>query len=341
MYIFQAFIFVLLLVFFGLPSYSQELTSLETKELSLVSTFPKEILSSKSVVISNANFPSDELENQLHKKLRSKGVDVVSYYVKEDVFMGDASIYYYALEMRKRGIQNLIILDAIKEGLHYNYKITISKFNRKRSLLNKHQEAFELESGNFEILLDRLGNAIERDPNLTRKNFLIIDQPEYANRKNLFRKKAKIILEYPTDLNYTKLAVDKYNLLPTSSANEKLINFNDNQGLANEQLANLFKTYPYKYDILDYDMKKEKELIKNGYLFVLLKAYGKESKLKKSLGYQKKEGSNSSDNEVKVYKYYFKHLRNGNLFLGTDWKTSTNKVEALKTFLEDFNQGIK
>ena len=344
MQIFYRTLIVLVLIFGTNKSFSQNLTILDSRNLEYNNNFPEHLLSGKSVVISSSLGLIPEFELKLHKKLRARGVDLVTYYRKEDIFAGDVSIFRYALEMRKRGIKNLILVDVDrKDPLSPQYKITITEFNRKRTFIEENQKAFRITGNNPTTILNNLSDAIKRDVNLNLSNFLIIDEPEYNQAKVMLKKGAKKIHEFPLDLAYTKLAVNNYDLYSKNTTRPRVKKHNEKQKLANQELAEIFAEYPYKADIINYDMKKEKQLLKDGYLFVLLKLYGKERKLKHALGYSKKEikADSSLNKNQKVYKYYFKHLRNGNLFLGTEWNTSADKVEALKLFMTNFKKSME
>ena len=160
---------------------------------------------------------------------------------------------------------------------------------------------------------------------LKKENFLINDFPEAGLTVNAIEGRRNEF--YAIDLKVDPLAVPKF-------GDEAL----------DKELEEIMKSYPFKYTLTEANLS-ESELRKQGYLFVLRFVHARAKVAKRVLGYDvtKAESAivsisypdgdqpqlrNLSVN-ADVYKYYFKHIDSGNVYLGTKWDADENWQQAI------------
>ena len=101
----------------------------------------------------------------------------------------------------------------------------------------------------------------------------------------------------------------------------------------------------------------ERELRQKGSLYVLCFVHTRGSIAKEILGYDTSKpesayvavtypegGQQQLKNipaETPVYKFYFKHIESGNVFLGTKWDADTSWQQALRNHLMAFKTELK
>ena len=123
-----------------------------------------------------------------------------------------------------------------------------------------------------------------------------------------------------------------------------------------KELGEIFTScYSFKYKLTESGIN-ERELRKQGYLYVLCLVHARGSVLRKVLGYNstKQESAYASvtfpedQSQLKniaattpVYKFYFKHIDSGNVFLGTKWDADVTWQQALRNHLMAFKAELK
>ncbi len=220
---------------------------------------------------------------------------------------------------------NLVFLRTGPDG----YRLLITAFNGRPTFIEQGQSAWSAHHADLEELLKHVYRTAANS--LVRQNFLINAQPEtglainpIAGRRSEF---------FAIDLKIDQLSVPKF-------GDEAL----------DERLAELFSNYPFKYQLTEPGMS-ERELRSKGFLYVLRFVHARGTVARQLLGYEGGEQAGgfatvtfngtepvlrNVSAEEKVFKFYFKHIESGNVFLGTKWDADAQWDQALWNHLMAF-----
>lgn len=315
----------------GAPVLAQEerLISL----LKIAETSPAELLSTKSAVLFNRSYSMDEL-NKIQKAFQQIGIDADFYIDSERLLAGVDTERAYATYITTREIKFLVLLTKGPDG----YSFYATEYNNTMQFVTQGQTAWKVTDRKLDDLLTR----IYRDSWLREKkqNFLINDIPEMdivvpiisGRRSELF----------PLDLKIDMMAVPKFD-----------------DPAVQADVDTLFKKiypYPEKYKVVQIPAD-EKELVKQGFQYALLYVRLNGKTAHEILGYDMLKtaatayGSVTYPNgtpqvktisaELPVYKFYIKHLRSGNVFLGTKWDADETLIQALKNHIMGYRTELK
>ncbi len=313
------------LLLLSVSCFGQDLPALQFSE-----SAPADLLATRSAVLYSSDVSLTEL-TEFQQGFQQIGIDAVVYFEMEKVFSGKDPARMYADYLNTRQIKYLVLLQ--KQNSEYQFVATL--FNGKPAFVEPSQAAWRVKGMKIYDMLQQ----IYRDSWLVQKkqNYLINDIPEMPGGLNMITgRRAEF---FALDLKVDNLAVPK-------TGDEAI----------DRELEQLFAAhYPYKYKLVEatYD---EKELRKLGFHYVLtyVKTSGRASR--ELLGYDmtKTESAYASvtwpngSSQVKtiaadkpVYKFYFKHIESGNVFLGTRWDADETYMQALKNHLMGFRAELR
>jgi hypothetical protein len=286
--------------------------------LNLTGALPEKLLSTRTAVFYDYTLTEKELLTAQEYFQRS-GIDAVAYFDLDMLMASNDVTRSFGDYLLKREFANLVFIEKGDPG----YRITITSFNGKETVLDAKQAAWSVRHGNLTEALKTVYRTSASG--LKKLNLLINDQPETGltvnpilGRRNEF---------FAMDLKVDPLAVPKF-------GDEAL----------DKELEQLFKdNYTLKYKMTEPGVS-DKDLRKQGSLYVLCIVRTRGSVAKELLGYQVKAGEtalasvtypgpqqelrNIPSDQV-VYKVYFKHIDSGNVFLGTKWDADTTWQQAL------------
>lgn len=290
---------------------------------------PEKLLSTRSIVVYPSTMTDVELD-KIQKSFQETGIDAIAYYDIDLVLAGTDVRRALGFYLNKRTVNNIVFFR--KAGNEYSTLITL--YNEKTTFVEKGQSAWYAQDPDLEELLKKIYRTASNS--LTRQNFLINDHPEkelfinpIAGRRSEF---------FAIDLKVDQLAVPKF----------------DNEQV-DAKLAELFAEYPFKYQLTEAGLS-ERELRSKGFLYTLCFVHTRGSIARALLGYDVSkpvtafasvtfaEGQPRFTNipaEEMVYKFYFKHIESGNVFLGTRWDAHTEWDEALRNHLTAFKTELK
>jgi hypothetical protein len=315
---------ILFLVTFGasaqLPFNEEQFLS----RLKPGSTLPEKLLSSRSVVFYPYTMSMKELET-IQKGFQRTGIDAVAYYESDLVSTGRDASVALAAQLNKREITILIYL--VKNATGYTFYFT--PYNQRANLVEQDQAAWMIQHRALDVLLSQMYRTAANT--FQKENFLINDLPETGfgvsgidGRRNEF---------YAVDLKVDLLAVPRFGDPSMDAALEEIM-----------------KLYPYKYALTEPNLS-EAELRKQGYMYVLRFVHSRNKVVRNVLGYDTKRSqtgvvsvtyvddqqqlNNFSVNE-EVFKFYFKHIESGNVFLGTKWDADPSWQQALLNQIKGF-----
>lgn len=325
------FVFIIAL-FISINSFSQEQRLIS--QLKISETAPAELLSSKSAVLFNSAYKQDEL-NRIQGAFQQIGIDADLYFDVEKVLAGTDTERAFSAYITSREIKFLIILTKATEG----YSIYVTEYSNSMEFVKKDQIAWKLTDRKLDDLMTR----VYRDSWLREKkqNFLINDVPEMDIAVPIVSGRRSEL--FPIDLRIDMLAVPKFD-----DANIQT------------QVDTLFKKlYPYPDKVKVTPMPAdEKDLVKQGFQYVLLyvKLNGKGAH--EILGYDLQKTAATAYGSVTypgtttpvvktisadlpVYKFYIKHIRSGNIFLGTKWDADEELVQSMRNHIMGFRTELK
>jgi len=317
-------LFIFLTAEAQIPVGEKELIS----RLNAGTVLPEKLLSTRSVVFYPYNMPMKELE-MVQDYFQRTGIDAVLYMENDLLAAGRDPSVSLAEYMNAREIEHIIILQNDN-----GYGLYIAPYNNMATLFEPGQPAWYRKERTLDVLLRhlfRLANSA-----LKRDNMLINEFPELAMPVNIFRGRRSEF--FAIDLKVDPLAVPKF-------GDEAM----------DRELEEIMKAYPFKYKLTEPGMS-EAQIRQDGSYYVLRFVNARDRAAQNILGY---DGTRSQSAIVSVtypedrphlknipanamvYKFYFKHIDSGNVFLGTKWDADVTWQQALINQLKAFRAELK
>jgi len=299
-------------------------------QLDMSGGLPAKLLSTRTAVFYSYTFTPKELTDAQEYFQRS-GVDAIMHFEIDLLMSGRDITKAFSEYLIKREITNLVFLEKRES----DFRMVITLFNEKETVIDPKQPAW---SATDKVLTEILKNLYRKSANeLKRQNMLINDQPETDLTINPILGKRNEF--FAVDLKVDQLAVPK-------TGNEA----------EDKELEELFKAnYSLKYKMTEPGLS-EKDLRKQGNLYVLCVVQTRNVMAKKFLGYDmsKSESAHVSvtypngqsvlkniPSNTPVYKYYFKHIESGNVFLGPKWDADLTWQSALLNQLKGMKAELR
>ena len=218
----------------------------------------------------------------------------------------------------RREVTNLLFVEKNDS----DFRMTCTLFNGKENVVDKSQKAWSIRNAVFLEMVKMLYRQASAQP---RQNLLINPEPETGLLINPISGKRNEF--YAIDAKVDPLAVPMTGDPAVDAELEKI--FADN--------------YSLKYKLTPAGTS-EKDLRKQGLLYVICVVRTRDAIAKELLGYELKgseteftsttypdatpQAKNIPAN-TPVYKFYFKHIDSGNAFLGTKWDADETWQQAL------------
>lgn len=299
-------------------------------QLNLNGPLPEKLLSTRSAVFYQYGLTEKEL-NTAQEYFKKTGVDAVIYLEMDMLLANTDAIRAHADYLTKREIANLIFLDTDAS----QYRVIVTSYSGKETVIEKGQQAWSVQNANFTEAVKTLYRTAANS--LKKQNMLINDFPELEYAINFILGKRNDF--FAMDLKVDMLAVPK-------TGDEAI----------DAKLTEYFQAnYPLKYKLTEPGIS-DKDLRKQGYLYVVRFVYARGITVKRLLGYDltKAESAYTSvtfpagvsvlknipANE-KIFKVYFKHIDSGNVFLGTKWDADLTWEEALQNQIKGLKAEFK
>lgn len=323
-------IIVLCFVFLWVDSFSQfSLTDTQfISQLTPNAPLPEKILNSRTAVFYSHSFTKDELL-KIQAAFQKTGIDAIAYYELDKVFAGKDVSTALAEYLNKREVSNLVIFVKVQK----KFSVAITTYNTKETFVEKSQYAWTMDNPVLSDLLQSI--YLTASAGLTNENLLIIDVVEEDLPIEVIRGRRQEF--YAMDLKVDKLAVPKFG--------------NEEQ---DKKLEEIFKEYPYKYELTEPGIP-EVELRKKGFFYVLSFIHARGTITRDLLGYDVSKGETAIVSvtyptgqvqvknfpaEQPIYKFYFKHIDSGSVFLGTKWDADITWEQALRNQLRGFKKEL-
>lgn len=307
-----------------IPVGEQEMLS----RLKAGSNLPARLLSTRAVVFYPYGMTLKELE-MVQDYFQRTGIDAVIYLETDLLAAGRDPSVALAEYLNAREIKHIIIFEK-QDG----YGLHIAEYNNMATLFEEGQSAWHKKQRTLDVLLQDLFRTA--NGSLTRENMLINEFPELSMPLNLFKGRRSDF--FAIDLKVDPLAIPKF-------GDETM----------DRELEEIMKSYPYKYKLTEPGLS-EAQIRKDGSYYVLRFVYARDRAAQNLLGY---DGTRSQSAIVSVtypedkpqlknipantmvYKFYFKHIDSGNIFLGTKWDADLTWQQALINQIRAFKAELK
>lgn len=288
------------------------------EELNLQGALPEKLLSTRTAVFEHYTLTTKEVD-EIQLSFQRTGIDAIIHFDLDQLFASKDVAKAFNAYLIKREITNLVFIEKGDRG----YRITVTPFSGKETIVEPKQAAWSTSNRLLTEVLKTLYSAAANQQK--KQNLLINDSPErdakidpIVGKRNEF---------YASDLKVDPLAVPK-------TGDESI----------DRELEDIFKNnYPLKFKMTEPGVD-EKELRRQGQLYVMGFIYTRGSVAKELLGYDMTKSESAflsvtypgEQQQLKnipsntpVFKFYFKHIDSGNVFLGTKWDADITWQQAL------------
>lgn len=325
-------IFWLLLVSISLASsvvYAQADSSWVSR-LNLAGGLPPKLLATRTVVFYDYLL-TDPDQQTIQEYCQRAGIDAVAYFETDMLWASQDVTRAFAHYFEEREIENLMMVEHLDE----RFRVTITNFNKKASVVDEQQPAWSASDRVLTEVLKTMYRAAASSGQ-SKTNLLINNTPEPGQLTRVIEGKRNEF--YASDLKVDLLAVPRL-------GNPE----------ADRQLEELMKAnYPLKYQLTDPKLT-EKELRKQGFLYVMCFVHTRGAVAKSLMGYDMSKAESALvsitypgaepqlrniPSDQTIYKLYFKHIDSQNVFLGNKWDADLtwqqallNHIRAMKTEL--------
>ncbi|MEQ8926541.1 MAG: hypothetical protein RLO81_12050 [Fulvivirga sp.] len=299
------------------------------ESLTITKTLPKDLLTSKTVVLVKVPYvsTSPEVRGEWHsiaevaqKGFRKSGVDAVAYYYIDDIMSGPEAYHAFLDAFDDRNLSHAAIIEF--DGA--NYILTLLKLQDRQFLLKENQDAWQIIGPKLAPLMEDLYRQAANSK-LEMSNLLIIETPEYGQIVEVLEGRRSDFY----DLNFSseKLAVPMF--ADTS------------------EISNVMREYPYKWGFVE-ENKDENEIRKQGYQYVLYYTHSSAKSVKDMLEYEYNQNATAFVSETitdgksnitsqninaSVFKFYIKHIYSKKNFIGKRWDAGYTWQEGLANYI--------
>jgi len=322
--------------FFFLLLYGAGFSQIQDEEKQFLSrltpstALPEKLLNTRTAVFYTYTISTKQLDD-IQQSFQRTGIDAIVYFETDALLAGKDITTAFAGYLTKRDITNLIFFQKNEKG----YKVLITTFNTKNTIVEENQSAWTGEDASLSELTTKIYRAT--GGGLKRQNMLINDFPEKDITINP-------ILGRRSDFFAIDMKVDELAIPKTGDEGH------------DKELENMFSIYPFKHKFTDAGLT-DQELRKKGSLFVLCYVHTRGRVAKELLGYDMSKSESALASVIygdtgaaqlknipadqSVYKFYFKHIDSGDVFLGTKWDADVTWQQALKNQLRGFKVEFK
>ncbi len=300
------------------------------EQLDLKGGLPEKLLSTRTAIFYDYRLTEKELSGT-QEYFQRTGIDGVVYFELDMVMSGKDVTRAFAEYLLKREIVNILFLEKREN----DYRLTLTVFNGKETVIDQGQKAWSTSNGVLTEAakeLYRLASSQQK-----KQNLLINEAPETGLLINPILGKRNEF--FAIDAKVDPLAVPMTGDEAVDKELEAI--FNNNYSLK-------FKLTPAG--------TSEKDLRKQGLLYVVCVVRARDAVAKELLGYDMSKSESALvsvtypdtqqvlkniPSNTSVYKFYFKHIDSGNVFLGTKWDADLTWQQALLNQLKGMKAELR
>lgn len=319
----------LFLSFISNAQLTIEETAIVSK-LNFTNTIPAELLSARCIVLYQNTFTNTELE-ETQTYFQQTGIDAVAYFDIARVLAGYDLRKAFSSYFTSRTIKYLILLQKNEKGFQYIF----CPYSGNKELIDKTNACWKQESATLNELLRTIYRFSVS--NLKKQNFLINDIPEMDISIKVFT--GRIDEKFSEEVKIFKTAIPKF-----GNAQEDA-----------ELEAYLKQNFPVKYELVDAPID-EAALFSKGFRTILRSVHVHGKLAKDILGYDATQVARSLattvyvNNEAQIktipadqpiYKFYFRSIEYGNIFLGKKWDADIRWQDALRNHIQALKIDLK
>jgi hypothetical protein len=301
-----------------------------TTALQFNETVPADLLATRSVVLHDYTYKQAELE-EIQKAFQQIGIDAIAYFEADVVMAGKDVIGGFKQYFTSRQIKYILFLEKSSSG----YQIIGVKFDPEKDLFDPALPAWRLKNEKMRELLRTILQDSWRSQK--KQNFLVNEFPERDIKVDFMKGNRQEF--YAIDLKVDNLAVPRSGIAELDTA-----------------LARFFRdNYFLRYKLTE-PGASDQTLRSQGFNYILSYVYTRGKAAREVLGYDISKDGNSYASitfpegqlqlktlsaETEVYKVYFRHFDNGNVFLGTKWDADVTFIDAVRNHILGFKMEAK
>lgn len=324
------FLLLVCLIISTVSIHAQRIENPIPAKLALNTQVPEHLLAKRACVIYTSEFTNDQLA-VIQDAFQKTGIDAVAYFKTALVFGGTDITEKVVDYLNKREIAFIILIS--KKGNEFSFVFTT--FNGNKEFVNNGQSGWEVSDISLNEALQSIYRSTVNSQPI--KNLLINSYPETNFPLNIIEGRRSDF--FAIDLKVDRLAVPWFE----DAARDTL-------------LFQFFKdNYPFTYSMTVPGLDK-KELRSKGFHYILAYVHTEGAIARELLGYPNTSNESALTSvtypngavqlrtlsaETPVYKFYFKHLESGNVFLGTKWDADITWQEALRNHIKGFKAELK
>ncbi len=307
-------------------NFGQDALTEAYRDLRPGGSLPEDLLKTRTAVFLKVPVQPDRehphhwrnLGHRLQQSLVNLNIDAVAYYLWQDLTAGRDATMAFMNGLSGREINQVILL----ENQNDTFYLSIIETDDSPGFIDTGQPVWQISGADFEALLENLEGIISRQ-DLELANFLVVETPEFFTDTRIFRENR--FESFHPDLKLDKLAVP----LEGADTPDSL------QNPLNLKMRAQLQEYPFEYDFVNYKLG-EQILINGGFHHLLLYLYGPESSIRRLLDYPGDQG----DQGRMVYKFYTRHIRSGDIYLGDQWDASSDFEQSLKNHISNLKSAL-
>ena len=292
-------------------------------KLNFINTIPTDLIAFRSLVLYQNTYTKKELE-ETQSFFQQTGIDAVAYFDIARVLAGNDPRKAFYSYFKNRGIKFLILLQKNQSG----YQFMFWTFNGTRDLADKNSIAWKQENTSLTELLQTIYRFAVS--NIKKQNFLINDLPELDITVNAFI--GRINENFTLDVKSFKTAIPRFGIEKDDAELE----------------AYLKENLPVKFELVD-TQADEEVLLSKGFRTVLRFVHARGTVAKDILGYDITQQARSiasnvyigNEAQIKtipagqfIYKFYFRNIEYGDIYLGQKWDADTRWQDALHNHIQ-------
>jgi hypothetical protein len=326
------FLFLSCLLLSFLLSHAQPSTEEDrlTNNLTFSSDLPPGLLAGRSLVLYEPAYTTTELQ-EAQKYFQQAGIDAINYLDIDYVLAGPDPSRTFFNYFNNRNIKFLILLQKNGKG----YQSIITEYSGTLAFADNAHRSWKQSDASFVELL----RTIYRFAISTQKkaNYLINDLPEIGFSLRFFKEEPA--QRFSSDVRTFKTAIPRWKIDQDEKELEAIVK----------------ERFPQKCELVDPNLT-DAELSEKGYRLVLRYVHTRGDVAREILGYDVTQTAGSLltsyfvDGEPKVknvpskkmiYKFYFKNIEYGNIFVGNKWDADETWQDALRNHILGLRSELK
>ncbi|MFM9075387.1 MAG: hypothetical protein ACKORJ_07470 [Bacteroidota bacterium] len=291
---------------------------------------PDELLAKKSIVLHDPGIQLKDME-VVQQGFRRCGIDAVLYFPMDIPASNDEVNLEFVKNLSARNIRFIILLSRKKDL----WDLVFTAFNGTTDWFTPGQPAWHVVGASLPAIMESMLRVTMTEQK--KKNLLINPVPEMElNLNPLMGNRGEY---YAIDLKVDRLAIVRSGDVKEDAATEEY-----------------FKSeYPLKYQFFNKGTPEE-DIRTKGFLYILKSIHTRASAGMDLLGYDMSRIGHAVTAirfsggplepvtypaETTVWKFWFKHLENGNIYLGKGWDGEADRMQALKNHIRGLKAELK